>query len=273
MKVYEIITNEAIIPDVLGKVAKTLAPLAKRNTVINRAANIKNIKANNALSASAAAAAKNSNTVKAALALPEWAGLYKLFTLLGLGVPVYRYYTHMSVNKAELDAGEISKVEFDSRRQAEMTLLTESIVAFFAARTITWLTFGPIKMLLGLPLVRSVPGAMGLSKLLSTVDKSAGAAVLVAVNTDWGRELMAKTLGGIIETIFGAAPVAAIAALESFIRDKAGMEQDKYAPGNYDKFQKPSSAVDATSGEPIPIGNDSDRASIKAGWKPGSGYN
>jgi hypothetical protein len=268
MKVYEIITTEAIIPDVLGKVAKTLSPLAKRNTAIKRAANIKNIRA-------AKISAANSAAIKSALALPEWSSLYKLFTLAGLSLPVYRYYTHMVANKAELDAGEISKVEFDSRRQAEMTLLTESFVAYFAARTITWITLGPIRGLLGMPILGRIPGAGKLSSLLSTVDKSAAAAILVAINTDTGRELMAKTLGGIVETIFGAAPVAAIAAFESFLRDKAGMEQDKYAPGNYDKFKKPSanSAVDATSGDIVPIGNDSERASIKAGWKPGSGYN
>ena len=90
--------------------------------------------------------------------------------------------------------------------------------------------------------------------------------------------MLAKTLtlpiiGEAVETVFGAGPEYIISSLEGMLRKVVGAEPDKYAPGNYDKFKKPSSGIDSTSGDSqSPFAGGDDDASIKAGWKLGSGF-
>jgi len=248
MKVYEIIANEGILAKGLG----ALKGLAK---------NSKGVAA-----ATLPAVASGKTDVMA-----KTSKLLGLFTTLGLGLSVNRYFQHMKANKQELDSGSISKEEFDSRRQAEVAVLTESIVATLAAHTITLIALGPIRLILGF-----IPGTSGLVSLLHLTDEAAGAAVIAYLNTTSGRELLAKTLtlpiiGQGIETVFGAGPEYIYSQLEAGIRSAIGAPQNKYAPGNYDKFKKPSTGVDSTSGDSA-ITLPSNDASIRAGWQAGSGF-
>jgi hypothetical protein len=89
--------------------------------------------------------------------------------------------------------------------------------------------------------------------------------------------MLAKTLtlpiiGQAVETVFGAGPEYIISGLEGAMRKAIGIEPAKYAPGNYDKFKKPSSGIDSTSGDSNLVLPGGDDASIKAGWQPGTGF-
>ena len=245
MKVYEIIANEGLA----SWMVKTGAKLGGKEAV----------KAG----------------LKAAPAISATGTLTKFLTALtalGLAMSINRYRVHMNANKELLDAGEISKEEYDSRRQAEVAVLTESIAATLAGKFVSYAALGPLRLALSL-----IPGTGKVVQLLRLTDAAAGAAVIGALNTETGREMLAKTLtipiiGQAVETVFGAAPIGIINGLENILRGKIGMEPNKYSPGNYDKFKKPSSGIDSTSGDSslaLPGGDD---ASIRAGWQPGTGF-
>ena len=251
MKVYEIIANEGIA----GNVWNSVKGLVKGTSHAGKSVASATLPA--------AAGVATSTTGKLSKVLTA-------LTALGLGASIYRYFTHMSANKELLDAGDISKEEFDSRRQAEVAVLTETIAATLAGKFVSYVALGPLRLVFGL-----IPGAGKIVELLHLTDAAAGAAVVGFLNTDTGRELLAKTLalpiiGQAVETVFGAGPEYIISQLEGAMRKAIGAEPDKYAPGNYDKFKKPSSGIDSTSGDSA-LTLPSDDASIRKGWQPSVG--
>jgi hypothetical protein len=252
MKVYEIIATEGTLAS-LWKGAKGL---------YKGTSNAGKSVASATLPAAAGAATTATETLTK---------LLTALTALGLGASIWRYRSHMSTNKELLDAGEISKEEFDSRRQAEVAVLTESIAATLAGKFVSYVALGPLRLALNL-----IPGTKKIVDLLHLTDAAAGAAVIGFLNTQTGREMLAKTLtlpiiGEAVETVFGAGPEYIISSFEGMIRKAIGAEPDKYAPGNYDKFKKPSSGIDSTSGDST-LTLPSDDASIRAGWQPGTGF-
>jgi len=253
MKVYEIIANEGIISS-LWRGAKTAAHAVSP--------------------AAASSIAKNAKSATHATSIASSAeklsGYLTALTALGLGASIIRYRNHMKANQELLDAGKISKEEFDSRRQAEVAVLTESIVATLAGKFVSYVALGPLRLALNL-----IPGTEKIVAYLHLTDAAAGAAVIGFLNTQTGREMLAKTLtlpiiGEAVETVFGAGPEYIMSSFEGMLRKVVGAEPDKYAPGNYDKFKKPSSGIDSTSGDST-LTLPTDDASIRRGWQPSVG--
>lgn len=245
MKVYEVISQSGQLDEGLGSLLVKFG--------------IKAYKAGKLLT-------KGGRTFKTVLT-PITSGLYRALTVLGLVRPVYIYYEKTSANEALLAADQITKAEFDSRRQADMAVLMESLITYFASRTITFIMLGPLRFIFGiLPITRPI------AVLLRGLDKTTAVAALAAINSQTGREILAKALtipiiGEGAEAILGGGMTAIISKLKELISGK----DDPLKPGATDKYPNTGNAqVGATSSgsdAPAPVNP------LAKGWNVSTGYN
>jgi hypothetical protein len=160
------------------------------------------------------------------------------YQLIGLGSMVKIYIDKTDANLKMLEAGKLSKEEFDSRRQADMAQLVGELVIWLATASIG-------KILLWIPNMffktfSFIPGMKSIAGLINGLDTAKNAAMVYFLNTDTGREWLAKLLAWPIlgtpltgQTVAGGGVLFLYYELKEAITGK----KDDLAPGANDKFK------------------------------------
>jgi len=177
--------------------------------------------------------------------------IYTAYTAIGLWGIVHPYIEKTDANLKLLEAGKLSKEEFDSRRQADMAQLVGELVIWLGTAAIG-------KILLWIPNLflktfRFIPGVTSIANLINGLDKAKNAAMLYWLNTDAGRLWVAKLLAWPIlgtpltgQTALGGGVLFLYYELKEAI---TGQKSD-LAPGANDKYKKKTDGnkdVDDTS--------------------------
>ena len=160
------------------------------------------------------------------------------YQLIGARSMVKIYIDKTDANLKMLETGKLSKEEFDSRRQADMAQLVGELVI--------WLTTASIgKILLWIPNMffktfSFIPGMKSIAGLINGLNTAKDAAMVYFLNTDTGREWLAKLLAWpILGTPLTGQTVAGGGVLFLYYELKEAItgNKDDLAPGANDKFK------------------------------------
>ena len=178
-------------------------------------------------------------------------GVLVCYQAIGLGSMVKIYIDKTDANLKLLEAGKLSKEEFDGRRQADMSMLVGELVIWLATASIG-------KIILWIPNMffktfSFIPGMKSIAGLINGLDTTKNAAMVYFLGTDTGREWLAKLLAWPIlgtpltgQTVAGGGVLFLYYELKEAITGK----KDDLAPGANDKFNKKTDSnkdVDNTS--------------------------
>jgi len=178
-------------------------------------------------------------------------GVLVCYQAIGLGSMVKIYIDKTDDNLKLLEAGKLSKEEFDSRRQADMAQLVGELVIWLGTAAIG-------KILLWIPNLffktfSFIPGMKSIAGLVNGLDTAKNAAMVYFLNTDTGREWLAKLLAWPIlgtpltgQTALGGGVLFLYYELKEAITGQKG----DLAPGANDKYKKKTDGnkdVDDTS--------------------------